>query len=113
MRLFSLPLVISGIALGLPMDMAVSQETEDTETLSDVTVTATRVEKSSLKVPQAVSTVSKDDIQLGRQQLGLDESMLNIPGVFFQDRYNFSQDLRISIRGFGARSNFGKVSSSH
>ncbi len=81
-------------------------ENETTE-LADVTVTATRVEKSSLKIPAAVGTVEIDDIQLGRQQLGLDEFLVNIPGLFLQDRFNFAQDLRISIRGFGARSNFG------
>ena len=78
-----------------------------TEQLEDITVQATRVDKSLYEVPAAVGVVNKDDIQLGRQQLGLDESLNNIPGLFFQDRYNFSQDLRIAIRGFGARSNFG------
>ena len=51
--------------------------------------------------------VSKDDIQLGRQQLALDESLSRVPGLFMQNRYNFAQDLRVSIRGFGARANFG------
>jgi iron complex outermembrane receptor protein len=86
---------------------ALAVEGAETVELSDITVTSTRVEKSSLKVPAAVSTVSQDEIQIGHQQLGLDEAMLNIPGLFFQDRYNFAQDLRISIRGSGARSNFG------
>jgi iron complex outermembrane receptor protein len=87
---------------------AIAADTSSTvEELSDVTVTATRVEKSSLKVPASVSTVGRDDIQLGRQQIGLDESMGGVPGLFFQDRYNFAQDLRVTIRGFGARSNFG------
>jgi iron complex outermembrane receptor protein len=30
-----------------------------------------------------------------------------IPGLFFQNRYNFAQDLRASIRGFGSRSSCG------
>lgn len=80
---------------------------ESAQVLPDVTVSATRVEKSALKVPASVSTVGRDDIQLGRQQLGLDESLNSVPGLFFQDRYNFAQDLRVAIRGFGARSNFG------
>jgi iron complex outermembrane receptor protein len=58
-------------------------------------------------MPVAAGRVGQDEIQLGRQQLGLDESLVNIPGLFFQNRYNFAQDLRISIRGFGARANFG------
>ncbi len=81
--------------------------TSAVEELQEYTVTSTRVEKDSLKVPAAISTVSQDDIQLGRQQLGMDESLVNIPGVFMLNRYNFSQDLRIAIRGFGARAAFG------
>jgi len=72
-----------------------------------ITVTATRIEKPIDAVPAAVSVVSGADVQLARQQIGLDESLAQVPGLFMQDRYNFSQDLRISIRGFGARANFG------
>jgi iron complex outermembrane receptor protein len=73
----------------------------------DVTVTATRIEKPLDKVPAAVSVVSGEDVQRARQQIGLDESLTQVPGLFMQDRYNFAQDLRVSIRGFGARANFG------
>ncbi len=75
--------------------------------LDEIEVRATRMQKPLRKVPAAVSVVTKDDIQLGRQQLALDESLAAVPGVFIQDRYNYSRDLRIAIRGFGARSSFG------
>ena len=75
--------------------------------LDAVTVTATRTEKTVDEIPAGVSTVSQDAVQLGTEQLGLDESLNRVPGVFFQNRYNYAQDLRASIRGFGARSNFG------
>jgi len=58
-------------------------------------------------IPASISVVSGDEIRHTRQQLGLDEALARVPGVFFQNRYNFAQDLRIAIRGFGARSNFG------
>jgi len=74
--------------------------------LEEMTVTATRVERDILSLPFSVSTVEADDVQR-RQMLGLDESMLRVPGMYFSGRYNSAQDLRISIRGFGARSNFG------
>lgn len=77
------------------------------EQLEDITVQATRVDKSLYEIPAAVGFVNKDDIQFGRQQLGLDESLNKIPGLFMQNRYNFNQDLSISIRGFGKRSSFG------
>ena len=77
------------------------------EQLEDITVQATRVDKSLYEIPAAVGYVGKDDIQFGRQKLGLDESLNKIPGLFMQNRYNYNQDLSISIRGFGKRSSFG------
>ena len=86
------------LLVSLPLAVAAAEE--------DYTVTATRVERDALTTPMAISTVDRDSIQHG-QGLGIDESMNRIPGVFFQDRYNFAQDQRVSIRGFGARSQFG------
>ena len=37
----------------------------------------------------------------------MDQVLEPIPGVFLQNPFNFSQDLRIAIRGFGVRSSFG------
>ena len=45
-------------------------------------------------------------ISRARPTWGLDEALVTVPGVFVANRYNFSQDQRISIRGFGARSAF-------
>ena len=75
--------------------------------LGDITVSATRVEKSLYEVPASVGYVGIDAIQLGTQRLGLDEALAKIPGLFMTNRYNFNQDLRVSIRGFGSRSTFG------
>lgn len=72
-----------------------------------VTVTAPRTSKDLADVPAAVSVVDEDAIQLGRPQVSLDESLRRVPGVFLQNGSNFAQDLRIAIRGFGARSSFG------
>ena len=77
------------------------------EVLEEVVVKAARIEQPLDRTPWSVSVVGKDDIQTGKQQLGLDESLTRVPGVFMQDRYNFAQDLRIAIRGFGARAAFG------
>jgi iron complex outermembrane receptor protein len=85
---------------------ALAQDNEG-NVLEEIVVTATRIEQSIDEVPAAISVVTQDDIQLARQQLALDESLSRVPGVFMQNRYNFAQDLRISIRGFGARANFG------
>lgn len=75
--------------------------------LKPVIVTAPRVTIPIYKFPAAISVVDKDDIQLGKPTLNLGESLDKVPGVFIQDRFNFAQDVRISIRGFGARAAFG------
>ena len=75
--------------------------------LGPIIINATRVDKPVDDIPAAVGVVGQDPIQLGAEQLGLDESLGRIPGLYFQNRYNFAQDLRASIRGFGARSSFG------
>ena len=80
---------------------------EPADEVSEIIVTATRLDQAARSVPAAISVVSGDEIQQARQQLALDEALASVPGVFFQNRYNFAQDLRIAIRGFGARSNFG------
>ncbi len=77
------------------------------EEFEEIVVYATRIPSKITDLPFAVGHVGRDEIQLGRQQLGLDEALATIPGLFFQNRYNFAQDLRIAIRGFGSRANFG------
>lgn len=75
--------------------------------LEEIIVTATPIEQSLSNVAAAVSVVELEDIQLARQQLTLDESLSRVPGMFMQSSTNFSRDLRVSMRGFGARSAFG------
>jgi len=72
-----------------------------------IVVEARRVSEPLAATPAAVATIDADEIQLGRPQLGLDESLGRVPGLFATNRYNFAQGLRLSIRGFGARSGFG------
>jgi len=96
---------------GLSAVIVSAEDIESTENqtsqLEDITVSTTRVEESLYKIPAAIGVVDNNDIGLGKQKLGLDESLVRIPGIFMQNRYNFAQSLKISIRGFGARANFG------
>jgi iron complex outermembrane receptor protein len=87
--------------------VASGAEASNQGVLEEVVVTATRIPTELTNLPFAVGSVGEDQVQRARQQLGLDESLVAIPGIFFQNRYNFAQDLRIAIRGFGARANFG------
>ena len=77
------------------------------DTLDEIVVTATRLETSLREVARSISVVDGQEIQDGQQLLGLDEALLRVPGLYMQNRYNFAQDLKISLRGFGAQASFG------
>ena len=75
--------------------------------LPEISVSSVRSRKQPSDVPASLSTVPAAEIQTARPTLTLDEALIPLPGLFFQNRANFAQDLRISIRGFGARAPFG------
>lgn len=74
---------------------------------STMTVTASRLSRELLTTPMAMSVVDEEEIQRGQQRVRIDESLVRVPGVFIQNRDNFAQGARVSIRGFGARAPFG------
>ncbi|WP_405250990.1 TonB-dependent receptor family protein [Dokdonia sp. Asnod3-C12] len=77
------------------------------QTIDTIVISSSRIKSNVQQIPAAVSviTTSKEDVT--RQQLSLQEYVQQVPGLFTQNANNFAQDLRISIRGFGARSSFG------
>src|SRR4026209_547185 len=70
-------------------------------------ITVTRAPEPLDRVPYAVGVLDRNAMQRGQQTVGVDEALNNLPGVVVSNRYNYSLDQRISIRGFGSRSNFG------
>ncbi|MDQ3136241.1 MAG: TonB-dependent receptor [Gemmatimonadota bacterium] len=82
-------------------------DTTQVTRLPELNVTVTRTREPLSRVPFATAVLDRGDLQRGQQTLGIDEALNNVPGVVVSNRYNFSLDQRISIRGFGSRSNFG------
>jgi iron complex outermembrane recepter protein len=72
--------------------------------LADVTVTATRIERSAFEVPASISSTAIRRDTLG---VNLSESLGAVAGLLARDRQNYAQDTQIAVRGFGARSTFG------
>lgn len=73
------------------------------EDIEVVKVTSTRLSRDLFATPAAVSLLdARQELQL-QEALQLNEALKFVPGVYFQNRYNFAQNLRISIRGFGSR----------
>jgi iron complex outermembrane recepter protein len=78
------------------------------QTLPQVTVSATRSEAAPFDVPASVDVIDGARLRAaGRPEINLSESVGLVPGVIARDRQNYAQDLQLSIRGFGARSTFG------
>ncbi|MBI5022491.1 MAG: TonB-dependent receptor [Ignavibacteriales bacterium] len=70
-------------------------------TLEPITITATRLTEPWIEIPLAVTPVA--GLELNKKKgYGLDEVLSIVPGVLTQSRYG-NQDVRIAIRGFGAR----------
>ncbi|KPP98766.1 TonB-dependent receptor [Marinobacter sp. HL-58] len=93
------------VAMGASAMARAQDNSEPDETV--IEVTSPRLVRDLYETPAAVSVTDTPDIQEGQQRLQLDESLDTVPGLFFQNRYNFAQNLRLSTRGFGARSPFG------
>lgn len=62
---------------------------------------------SELDTPAAVSVIDGDDIRRSKPQVNLSESLGAVPGLQVQNRQNYSQDLQLSVRGFGSSSTYG------
>jgi iron complex outermembrane receptor protein len=75
--------------------------------LIPIVVTSSRRDTTLDRTPYAVSVLGAETIQLARPTITLDESLVSVPGLLIQNRHNFAQDLRVSVRGFGARAAFG------
>ena len=100
-------LAAAAIAGAILPPMASAQDTAVTR-LEPVVVEVSRgAGKSLLDLPYAISVQTPDSARPGQRHLSLDESLWLIPGLTVSNRNNPSQDPRISIRGFGARSAFG------
>jgi iron complex outermembrane recepter protein len=98
------------LILGILPFLVVSQNTQTdslSKALDAVEVSATRMTLTAFRAPLAVTVLDKKRLQTATQQLSPYEVLSSVPGVFAMNPDNFTQDLRISIRGFGARAAFG------
>ncbi|HEU5049667.1 MAG TPA: TonB-dependent receptor [Gemmatimonadales bacterium] len=71
-----------------------------------ITVTTTRTAEPLERLPAAVTVLDAGTLGTGPFD-GVEGLLGAVPGVFVANRYNFSLDQRLSIRGFGSRANFG------
>jgi iron complex outermembrane recepter protein len=110
----SMPRAVSSLVvlhLALPLVLAAHAQEQPTDTvpipIAPVTVTVLRTPLEVGRAPFAVAANDAIRIQRGQPGLGLDEALRGIPGVQVDNRFNFAVGERISVRGFGARAQFG------
>ena len=75
--------------------------------LDDVIVKSTRIDVKKKEAPFSVSVKDLYRNKNYSTKSSFSDFTNLIPGIYTSSSNNFSQDLRISIRGFGARSAFG------
>ncbi len=90
-------------------DLTFSQVPEVKDSLKlemdEVTVIGTRSAERIIDIPYSVFKVDKKELRFGKK-VSAKDVLADVPGLFLQSRYG-NHDLRISIRGFGTRSNAG------
>ncbi|HEX5727653.1 MAG TPA: TonB-dependent receptor [Longimicrobiaceae bacterium] len=103
--------LLAGLVSLLPCLAAAAQErAADTLPVVSIDTLAVRVLHTPLpaaRAPYAVSAVAGPELRRGKPGLTLEEALLAVPGVQVDNRYNWALGERISIRGFGARTQFG------
>lgn len=104
-------LALTGLAFAavpLPASPTPAQTEEgDTVALEPVVVSVLRFPARLDRLPFSASVIAGPDLAEGTAGLFIEEALHALPGVRVQNRYNASVGERISIRGFGARSQFG------
>lgn len=78
-----------------------------TSRLDSVVVSTARLPAPKIRTPYSIHQLGAADWQNGRQHLSLAPALNQLPGLIVLNPTNFAQDLRLSVRGFGARSAFG------
>ena len=96
--------VCTASAMALPAALA---QTVETKPLEEVVVSGSRSEQRRFDVPAAIDAVQVDPFRATSPLVNMSELLSAVPGLQIRDRQNYSQDLQISVRGFGTRSTFG------
>ncbi|MEO8167892.1 MAG: TonB-dependent receptor [bacterium] len=73
--------------------------------IEQVTTIGTRSSERIIDIPYSVFAVDKKELSFGRK-ISAKDVLADVPGMFLQSRFG-NTDLRISLRGFGTRSNSG------
>jgi iron complex outermembrane receptor protein len=96
------------LAFGSVLSLQVrAQESQPTQQLDEIVVSASRSEQNRFDAPAAIDVVPVNAFSAQSPLVNMSELLSAVPGVQVRERQNYAQDLQISVRGFGTRSTFG------
>jgi iron complex outermembrane receptor protein len=96
-------------ALSLLAVPAMAQRTDTARVfpIDTLQVRVLRTPLPPLRAPYAVSVAGNEATRRAAPGLALDEALAGVPGLQVDNRFNYALGERISVRGFGARAQFG------
>lgn len=102
-------IVMSALDTLYPLHPMCAQRAPDTTArrLPPVVTVTRDAGRSPLDLPYAITSLRPDSLNPGQTHTLVEQTLALLPGVTVANRTNPSQDTRVSIRGFGARSQFG------
>ena len=100
-------MVAATASSSLPVPARAQTDPPDSVALAPIVVSVLRSPVRLDRLPFSASVLAGPVLTEGNSGLFIEEVLHALPGVRVQNRYNGSTGERISIRGFGARSQFG------
>ncbi|HEU4698470.1 MAG TPA: TonB-dependent receptor [Gemmatimonadales bacterium] len=99
--------LLAGLPAGLLAQVPGTARADSAQRLPEVTVSVARRPDTLARLPLATAVVAGAELHRARPTFALADALAFVPGVQAANRYNWSLDQRLAIRGFGARANFG------
>jgi iron complex outermembrane receptor protein len=81
------------------------QAPEDSVTIEEVFISVERLPNESRSSIKSITTVAIDPLRVN--SAAINDYVEEVPGLYITNGFNYAQDSRIAIRGFGGRSAFG------
>lgn len=104
-QILSFCILISSLSYSFTNTELADDDSTKRYDLDEMIITGTRSLKKIIDIPYSVERISNFEYRFERKN-SISDVLGGVPGLFLQNRYG-NHDVRISIRGFGSRSNSG------